>query len=152
MKAQGWVSRKKFGHFIDSSGEVWDFLLICSLQVSSSQAKLCPRHSERRDRFSFYRFQGGSWAFLLVPVLVLRNLGALRLRAAFHLTFRRYLQKNNIPIAVVFWEFFENLQLFISTEASGNGCWKFSMRQNVEIVGYFKNACLKNRGNLQKKR
>jgi hypothetical protein len=45
------------------------------------------------------------------------------------LTFRRYLQKNNIFLAIVFGELFENLQLLSQLKlrkmAAGNGCGKF---------------------------
>jgi hypothetical protein len=51
-------------------------------------------------------------------------------------TFRRCLQKNNIFPVIVFGELFENLQL-LSTETSGNGCWKVSMKAKLKTVGYF---------------
>ncbi|MGA9187604.1 MAG: hypothetical protein WB014_03345, partial [Methanosarcina sp.] len=41
-------------------------------------------------------------------------------------TFRRCLQKNNIFLVIVFGELFESA-VSISTEASENGDWKFSM-------------------------
>jgi hypothetical protein len=65
-------------------------------------------------------------------------------------TFRGCLQKNNIFPVIVFGELFENLQL-LSTETSGNGCWKVSKKAKLKTVD-FKNACLSNHGSFQKKR
>jgi hypothetical protein len=62
----------------------------------------------------------------------------------------RMSSKNNIFPVIVFGELFENLQL-LSTETSGNGCWKVSKKAKLKTVD-FKNACLSNHDSFQKKR